>query len=168
MTARGFALFKCISLILHTFMDVFQGPFKDGTNGTKDYRYFSGFLLLLSLVLSLTFSQTLSSFYYPMATISILIYLILHLAFLPYKCQHHNFIAIAILSCLLGAYWGNIMNMEAVSKKPLPSEFEGTTEGFWLVSIILIVGSVSILFLYVIGLFCYLTKKRIYIMFLKM
>ena len=36
------------SLILHTFMDIFQGPFKDGTNGTKDYRYFQHFFLTWS------------------------------------------------------------------------------------------------------------------------
>ena len=149
------------SLILRTFMDVFQGPFKDGTNGTKDYRYFSGFLLLLSLILNLTFSQTLSSFYYPMATIFILIYLILHLVFLPYKRQIYNVITIAVLACLLGAYWGSIMNNEAVSMKALPYEFGGTTEGFWFVSIILIVGSVSIPLLYVIGLLCYLTERRV-------
>ena len=153
--------FRINSLILRTFMDVFQGPFKDGTNGTKDYRYFSGFLLLLSLVLNLTFSQTLSSFYYPMATISILIYLILHLAFLPYKQQIHNYITIVILSCLLSAYWGCIINMEAVSMTPLPSEFGGTTEGFLVVSIILMMGSISIALLYVIGLLCYLTTRRV-------
>ena len=153
------------SLILRTFMDVFQGPFKDGTNGTintKDYRYFSGFLLLLSLVLNLTFSQTLSVFYYPMATIFILIYLILNLAFLPYKRQINNFITIAVLACLLGFYWSNIMNTEAVSMKALPYEFGGTTEGFWFVSVILGVGSVSIPLLYVIGLLCYLTERRVH------
>ena len=152
--------FRINSLILCTFMDVFQGPFKDGTNGTKDYRYFSGFLLLLNLVLNLTFSQTLSSFFYPMATISILIYLILHLAFLPYKRQIHNYITIAVLTCLLGLYWGYIMNNEAVSIKALPYEFGGTIEGFWLVSIILSSGSTSILLLYVIGLLRYLTERR--------
>ena len=149
------------SLILRTFMDVFQGPFKDGTNGTKDYRYFSGFLLLLSLILNLTFLQTLSGFYYPMATVSILIYLILHLVFLPYKRQIHNYITIVILSCLLGAYWGCIINMEVVSTKALPSAFGGTTEGFWFVSNILMVVSVSIAFLYTIGLLCYFTKRRV-------
>ena len=43
----------CNSLILRTFTEVFQGPFKDGTNDTNDYRCFSGFFLLLPLVLNL-------------------------------------------------------------------------------------------------------------------
>ena len=33
---------KCNSVSLRTFMDVFQGNYKDGTNGTRDYRFFSG------------------------------------------------------------------------------------------------------------------------------
>ena len=47
---------KCITLlgfrrwdILHNIMDVFQGPFKDGTEGTPDYRYFSALHLLLRI-----------------------------------------------------------------------------------------------------------------------
>ena len=47
---------KCITLlgfrrwdILHNIMDVFQGPFKDGTEGTPDYRYFSALYLLLRI-----------------------------------------------------------------------------------------------------------------------
>ena len=29
------------SLVLKTFIDIFQGYYKDGTNGTRDYRIFS-------------------------------------------------------------------------------------------------------------------------------
>ena len=31
--------FQC--RVLHTFMDVFQGDYKDGTNDTHDYQYFA-------------------------------------------------------------------------------------------------------------------------------
>ena len=40
---------------LHTFADVFQGGYKNGTNGTWDYRYFAGLYLLLRIVLLLAF-----------------------------------------------------------------------------------------------------------------
>ena len=47
---------KCITLlgfrrwdILHNIMDIFHGPFKDGTEGTPDYRYFSALYLLLRI-----------------------------------------------------------------------------------------------------------------------
>ena len=32
----------CNFIALRIFMDVFQGHYKDGTNGTRDYRFFSG------------------------------------------------------------------------------------------------------------------------------
>ncbi len=34
--------FHCNSQVLRTFMDVFQGNYKDGTNNTRDCRYFAG------------------------------------------------------------------------------------------------------------------------------
>ena len=35
---------------LHAFVDAFQGYYKDGTNGTRDWRYFSGFYLIFRIV----------------------------------------------------------------------------------------------------------------------
>ena len=69
------------SHVLRTFMDVFQGTFKDRENGTRDYRSFLGFLLLSGLVLLGMFSWTLSSFYYPITTIFILLYCVLFIIF---------------------------------------------------------------------------------------
>lgn len=40
----------CRYRLLHTFMDTFQGHYKDGTNGTRDLRFFSGLYLLLRVV----------------------------------------------------------------------------------------------------------------------
>ena len=91
------------SHVLRTFMDVFQGTFKDGTNGTRDYRSFSGLLLLLELIILVVFSQTTSSFYYPVASIIILLYCVLFITFQPYKCKLHNNITISSLG-VLGQY----------------------------------------------------------------
>ena len=60
------------SLTLRTFVDVFQGPFKDGTSNTRDFRYFSGCLLFLPLIFNLTLSLTQSSIYYLVASVWIL------------------------------------------------------------------------------------------------
>ena len=38
---------------LHTFADVFHGCYKNGTNGTRDYRYFAGLYFILRIVLIL-------------------------------------------------------------------------------------------------------------------
>ena len=35
---------------LHTFADIFHGCYKNGTNGTHDYRYFAGFYLIFRIV----------------------------------------------------------------------------------------------------------------------
>ena len=47
---------------LRTFMDVFQGHYKDGTNGTHDFRFFSGIFFVTRLVLMASFIL-LSSLY---------------------------------------------------------------------------------------------------------
>ena len=63
---------NCNSVILRTFMDVFQGNYKDGTNGTRDYRFFSGIFfctrffivgsfLLLNSQFSLMFFGTITT-----------------------------------------------------------------------------------------------------------
>ena len=96
----------CNSLILRTFIEVFQGAFKDATNGTNDYRCLSGFLLLLPLVQNL---MTLSVFYFPIISIFILIYLLLLVAFQPCKKKIHNYITIGTTSAILGALNGGII-----------------------------------------------------------
>ena len=48
--------FHLRSLALHTFVDAFQGCYKDGTNGTRDCRWFSSLQISLRLCLPLLFS----------------------------------------------------------------------------------------------------------------
>ena len=43
---------------LHTFMDTFQGCFKDGTNGTRDCRYFASLYLITRVATHLRFMLT--------------------------------------------------------------------------------------------------------------
>ena len=45
----------CNFLALRIFMDVFQGNFKDGTNGSRDYRFFSGIFFLMQFILAAIF-----------------------------------------------------------------------------------------------------------------
>ena len=47
---------------LRTFVDVFQGHYKDGTNGTRDFRFFSGIFFITRLLLMASF-VVLSSVY---------------------------------------------------------------------------------------------------------
>ena len=45
----------CNPVTLRIFMDTFQGNYKDGTNNTKDYRFFSAIFFLARFVLMATF-----------------------------------------------------------------------------------------------------------------
>ena len=80
----------CSCQTLHIFMDTFQGHFKNGANGTRDLRYFSGFLLLLRVLVyvSLVGTYTTISFSYTtaiLATSAVVVAL-----FQPYKNKLYN------------------------------------------------------------------------------
>ena len=75
---------------LHIFMDTFQGHFKDGTNGTRDCRYFAAMYLILRVVVyvSLVFSTWYSNYWYSMS--STLVFLLLLSVFRPFKVDRYN------------------------------------------------------------------------------
>ena len=74
-------------LALHAFADVFQGCYKNGTNGTRDCRYFAGLYLLLRIVLLLSmYNGLIFGFYDEMVSIVCsVIASFLFLLFHPYK-----------------------------------------------------------------------------------
>ena len=78
--------------ILTTFMEVYMGHFKDGTGGSRDYRYFAGGQLLMRLTTFIFFFQTqefTGLSYLTMLVFSVAWSLaILMLA--PYKKANHN------------------------------------------------------------------------------
>ena len=74
-------------LALHAFADVFQGCYKNGTNGTRDCRYFAGLYLVLRIVLLLaTYGGSVFGMYDEMVSVvSLVIAALLFLVFRPYK-----------------------------------------------------------------------------------
>ena len=46
---------NCNSSVLRTYMDVFQGHYKDGTDNSKDFRYFAGIFLVVRVVAIIQF-----------------------------------------------------------------------------------------------------------------
>ena len=79
---------------LHTFADVFQGCYKNGTNGTRDYRYFAGLYLLFRMVLLLTFIFPLVYMWLILIPFPVAVSL-LFAYFRPYKNNFFN-----IIDCL--------------------------------------------------------------------
>ena len=138
------------SLILHTFIDSFQGYYKDGTDGTKDYRFFSGFLFLLPLLTYVSFSLTDSIFFFCIMSIWIVIYLTLLLLFQPFKKSHHNYITITMLTALLALCWC------------FPINNVNTKENY-ILSMILAVTSMSVPFIYLFGLICLPIKWKLFL-----
>ena len=94
--------YNCNFIFLRIFMDVFQGGYKDGTNGTKDYRYFSGFTLLLPVMLYVTYAITKTVFMIPIICIGIVLSLSSHIIFQPFKNSKHNIIMAVMLCASLG------------------------------------------------------------------
>ena len=71
---------------LHTFADAFQGCYKNGTNGTRDYRYFAGLYLFFRIVLLLAFIFPAHCMWIPVVVS------LLFAHFRPYKNDHFNII----------------------------------------------------------------------------
>ena len=150
------------SLTLRTFVEVFQGHFKDGTNNTRDFRYLSGFLFLVPLMVQLTYTIIQSSMYYPVVSVLILIYLTLHLIFRPYKRSIHNYITITMLMFLLTCHLSLALNSEVIAlilSGNFIFKYNVPFDGVFSFSIILLFLSISIAFLYILGLLCYLTIR---------
>ena len=89
---------------LHIFMDTFQGCYKDGTNGTRDCRYFVGLYLWLRIVLMGIYALTRTDFYYPLATVAVVVFGIFFAIFQPYQVAAHNVIGISLIFCVVIGY----------------------------------------------------------------
>ena len=97
------------SVVLQMFIDVFQGYYKDGTNGTRDYRFLSVFPFLLISVEYVTFDVATTFFYY-LACFFVLIYLTIIWVLQPFKQFKHNFVTGVMLICLVLGCWSMVIN----------------------------------------------------------
>jgi len=79
-------------LALHIFMDVFQGCYKDGSNRTRDCRYFSSLHLLLRIALLTAWATTVNLLYFTLSVIILIVFAIVNAIIQPYKQEHsiHN------------------------------------------------------------------------------
>ena len=94
-----------MNLAIQTFVSPFQGCFKDGTNGTRDYRALSGGILAVLLLMSL-FSKGVDSFVKtnardPVISFQIIVVMYITLsvgfaAFKPYKSDIANLTGVTL------------------------------------------------------------------------
>ena len=99
--------------ILHTFVDSFQGCYKDGTEpDTHDLRWFSAYGFLLRFGICITFVLTLSTMYFIYALLVILLVIILLINFQPYKTSvaHYTTIDVSFL-ILLSLFYESVLGI---------------------------------------------------------
>ena len=75
---------------LRTFMDAFQGCYKDGTNGTRDCRFFAAVYLITRVAVHLSLVTTLVSYNHAVITILLVIVMFLLSGFQPYRKHFYN------------------------------------------------------------------------------
>ena len=89
-------------------MDAFQGCYKDGTNGTRDCRYFAALYLLVRIAMYVGITALPASyrggFYDLIAIVILLVFVISISKFQPYKSPSYNLIDSILLSSVIMAY----------------------------------------------------------------
>ena len=105
--------------ILRTFVDSFQGWYKDGTEpGTRDYRYYSICYILLRYIGFLLYSITLDGTYFPLCGLLFLLFALVLVLTQPYKKAVSHYIktnrAFLILYAMfyIAIYGANVVNFK--------------------------------------------------------
>ena len=137
---------------LRTFMDVFQGNYKDGTNGTRDCRCVSGLFFFIPTLLLTMFATALSSLY-ALGSIIIAIYLTLVLILQPHKRSVYNKIDALLLSCLLLGLIGIMANIVAITERR-------TNRVSWYISLIILILTATLFLCYLLALVLWCLARR--------
>ena len=98
---------------VHTFADAFQGCYKDGTSGTRDFRYFAATYLMVRIILYII-SVTVESLVHLMwHSVVLFIFSIIIAAARPYKPKYSVYSAVDTVLALLLVLW--ILSITGVS-----------------------------------------------------
>ena len=89
--------------VLRTFADAFQGTYKNGTGGTRDYRYFAAGYLALRIAIYLSYALILSKEFFIVAALLLTGFAVSITITQPHKVGFHNTIDIVLLLVL--AMW---------------------------------------------------------------
>ncbi len=77
--------FKVHRQHLDMFVNCYQGYYKDGTNGSRDYRWFSVSYFILQLIVFVLFTLSQSIYCFSIGVIFIITLMFMQLSFQPYK-----------------------------------------------------------------------------------
>ena len=103
--------------VLHTFMDSFQGCYKDGTEpGTQDCRWFVSFFFIIRCILFITSIFARGSSYFPIGSIIIALFALSLIVVQPYKAKFSHYSTInAIYMLLIALFYGAITGIQLAS-----------------------------------------------------
>ena len=90
---------------LHVFVDAFQGCYKDGTNGTRDCRYFAGVYYVMRLLLCILFALTRNVAFYAVALFVLIGVAMLLVVIQPYKTEFAAYNVVDTIFVLVLAMW---------------------------------------------------------------
>ena len=106
---------------LHTFMDAFQGCYKDGTNGTRDCRWFAAVYLGARLITYILYALTLNRFFYPLVISMYLMIIIILIAVQPYSSPISNIVDPIVM--IFGILFGVFAFAVSTASPTLPRQF---------------------------------------------
>ena len=103
---------------LHIFIDAFQGCYKDGTNRTRDCRYFAGMYLFMRPLLLVLFAITLNAFFYGLAGLVLTGVAMFTVIVQPYKAEFAAYNIIdPVFFLTLAMCYGAVMCMNIAAVK---------------------------------------------------
>ena len=104
--------------VLRIFMDSFQGCYKDGTNGTRDFRYFPAVYLLLRVFLFTMYAVTRNETFYGIAALTFITLGIAIFTAQPYKQHMSKYNTVeAMLISMIAMWVVSIMLINTVQLK---------------------------------------------------
>ncbi len=90
--------------VLHTFMDTFQGCYKDGTNGTNDCRYFAGVYVWARIGFFVIYTLSVGTAAYAVAVLYLLVIAALVVIVKPYKIALYNIVDPLLIFTMVAAF----------------------------------------------------------------
>ena len=99
-------------------MDAFQGCYKDGTDGTRDCRYFAAVYPLFKITLFLVYAVTLSGLFYAVGTVGLVLLAMLIVIVQPYKVKFATYNTTdSVLILLLAGWYASVLCLSVSSSK---------------------------------------------------
>ena len=152
---------KCLNSLkiqrqcLDMFVNCYQGYYKDGTNGTRDYRWFSVAFFILQIILIVLFTVSQTIYFYSIGVLVVVILMFLQLSLRPYKEKFkvYNITDAFMLLLLSGVFIMAIAGDEADIKASYFSNFS------YLV--LALIGIVPIIYFFALIIWWILVKKQL-------